>query len=815
MALFADVILPLPLPKRSFTYAVPTDFAGRLMAGMRVEVPFGRRKLYSGVVERVHTDAPEHAVKPILDVLDDVPVVTGRQIRLWEWMASYYASTMGEVMQAALPGHLKLSSETAVVYEESYGEDFSDLAAEEYLVAEALLLKRQLRIDDIRLILGKKAVASVIQRLLDRGLLVLREDLKEKYRPKRVLAVQWTEAYEQDPALFREALKAVDKYPRQSDTLLAFYALSKQDPVVRKRALLQKLDTQSDAALMGLVRKGILEIVAVEESRIGRKMATEAAFSPLTPLQASAVEGIRAHFEQHRPVLLYGVTGSGKTRVYLELIREVVEQGGQVLYLMPEIALTTQLTARLQQVLGSSVLVYHSRVNHQERVELWQAAATGRPVMVAARSGLFLPFKDLRLVVVDEEHEPSFKQFDPAPRYHARDAAIYLAGLYGARVILGSATPSVESWYNTTTGKYGLVRMPLRYGDTPLPKMDMVHLAEAAKKRNLHGVFSGTLINQLQETIRQGHQAILFQNRRGYAPMLTCETCGWTSQCKHCDVSLTYHKQGHRLRCHYCGHQEAPQATCPACGGARLMQVGFGTERLEDELAIHLPGARIARLDLDTAGSKARLSSLLHDVEAREIDVLIGTQMLTKGLDFDHVRLVGVVSADQSLRFPDFRASERTFQLLTQVAGRAGRREQQGLVLIQSWNPDHPVLQDVLKGDYEGFMERELKERRQFLYPPFCRLIHITVRHASAQVAADAARWLAAPLRSFLGDRVLGPVPSGIPKVRGLYAQELLLKVDQSNTLLTRTKSGLQRLCVDLSAQPGWSGLRIAIDVDP
>jgi primosomal protein N' (replication factor Y) len=815
MSLFADVIVPLPLPKRSFTYAVPGDLAGRLMVGMRVEVPFGRRKVYSGVVERLHTHTPDHAVKSVLDVLDDIPVVTDRQLLLWEWLAAYYASTMGEVMQVALPGHLKLSSETKVVYQEAYGEDFADFSAEEYVVAEALLLRRTLSLEDVQLILGKKSVASVIQRLLDRGVLVLREDLQEKYKPKRVLAVQWTAAYEQNPALLKEALVAVDKYPRQSDTLLAFYALLQRDPLVRKRALLQKLGTYSDAPLMSLVRKGILEVVAVEESRIGRKIATASAISPLTPVQQLAVEAVRAHFEQQRTVLLYGVTGSGKTRVYLELIREVMEQGGQVLYLMPEIALTTHLTARLQQVLGSSVLVYHSRVNHQERVELWRAAAAGRPVLVAARSGLFLPFKDLRLVVVDEEHEPSFKQFDPAPRYQARDAAIYLAGLYGARVILGSATPSVESWYNTTTGKYGLVRMRVRYGDTPLPKMEMVNLAEAAKKRNLQGVFSDALIQQLRDTIRQGNQAILFQNRRGFAPLLTCETCGWTSQCKHCDVSLTYHKQGHRLRCHYCGYQETPQTTCPACGSGRLVQVGFGTERLEDDLAIHLPDARIARLDLDTAGSKERLSALLRDVEEQQIDVLIGTQMLTKGLDFEHVQLVGVVSADQSLRFPDFRASERTFQLLTQVAGRAGRRKQRGLVLIQSWNPEHPVLQDVLKGDYEGFVDRELKERRQFLYPPFCRLIHITVRHSAAQVAADAAQWVAGPLRNFLGDRVLGPVPSGIPKVRGLYAQEIMLKLDPSNAVLSQTKRGLLRLSQDVSVQPGWSGVRVAIDVDP
>lgn len=815
MSYYADIILPLALPKKTYTYAIPETLLERVVPGVRVEVPFGKSKLYSGLVARVHTQKPEYATKSVLDVLDEMSIVGQQQLQLWEWIAAYYAATMGEVMQAALPGHLKLSSETRLVRLESFGDDYRALDDQAYLVAEALQLHQELTVDQVRKILGKKTVVPVIQRLLGLGVLALREDMQEKYKPKKVLAVQWTETYEQAPEKLEEALKSVEAYERQHDLLLAFYTLKQRQALVRRSELLRKAGGASDGALKSLVKKGILEVVEAEQSRLPTAAVTDPDEAPLSGPQADALDAIRAFFGHKQTVLLHGVTGSGKTRVYLELIREVIQKGGQALYLLPEIALTTHLTGRLQKVLGNSVHVYHSRIGYHERVELWRAAAAGHPVLVSARSGLFLPFQNLQLVVVDEEHDPSLKQYDPAPRYHARDAAIYLAHLYGARVLLGSATPSLESWQNARDGKYGLVSMPQRFGAAQLPLLQVADLREEVRNKRLNGAFTVPLLDALRQTIADGRQALLFQNRRGYAPLWSCETCAWTAECRNCDVSLTYHKQAHRLRCHYCGYQENPPTQCPACGSAKLMQLGFGTERIEDELRIHLPEARIARLDLDTAGSKVRLAALLHDFEDRQIDVLVGTQMITKGLDFDNVGLVGVVGADQSLRFPDFRAHERTFQLLTQVTGRAGRRDTRGLAIIQTWNPEHPVLREVLSGNYTAFAERELHERKLFRYPPFYRLIHLTVRHAEDHVARDAADWLAVPLRRFLGERLLGPTVPGIPRVRGLFAREMLIKLDKTADLLETTKTGLRKLCEELVAQPGWSGVRVSVDVDP
>ena len=816
MSHYADVILPLALPKRCYTYALPADLLDQVQPGMRVEVPFGRNKLYSGLVERIHREKPDYPTKTVLGVLDELSIVNPQQFKLWDWIAHYYASTLGEVMQAALPGHLKLSSETKLVYQESFGVDFSRLSTDEYLIAEALVLQREINVDDARKILNKKTVFPVIQRLLQHGVLALREDLQEKFKPKRVLVVQWAQTTNPTPDYLKQTLAGVARHERQHDLLLAFIDLQRRQPTVRRSELLRKAGNTSDAPLNALVKKGILEVVPSNQSRLGTASSgTAGGLPPLATQQIEAVKAIAGHFEHKNTVLLQGVTGSGKTRVYVELIRDVIQRGGQVLYLMPEIALTTHLTVRLQQMLGGAVMVYHSRVNYNERVELWRAAASGHSVMVSARSGLFLPFRNLQLVVVDEEHDPSYKQYEPSPRYHARDAAIFLAQLYGAKVLLGSATPSLESRHNAETGKYGLVRMIHRFGDTPMPRLSIIDLREEAKNKRMQGVFSAPLLNALKATLANSEQAILFQNRRGYAPVWSCETCGWNAQCINCDVALTYHKQAHRLRCHYCGYQETPPTACPACGSGKLMQLGFGTEKIEDELGIYLPEARVGRMDLDTAGSKVRLAALLHDFEDKQIDILVGTQMVTKGLDFEHVGFVGVIGADQSLRFPDFRAHERTFQLLTQVAGRAGRRRVQGTVLIQAWAPEHPVLQDVLKSDYEGFLARELQERRLFRYPPFFRLIHVGIRHKEEQVAHEAAAWLAKPLRDFLGERVLGPSIPGIPRVRGLYAREMLLKIEKSAPLLEQTKSGLVKLAEEVQKQPGWGAVRVAIDVDP
>lgn len=812
--MFAEVILPLALPKRTYTYAVPESAQEWIQPGVRVEVPFGRNRLYSGLVERIHHNTPDYPVKPLTAVLDEVMLITPRQIQLWNWMADYYCCTLGEVMMAALPGHLRLTSETRFVLHHAFDSSPDALDADEYLIAEALQLHKDISVEDARKILGKKTIFPVIQRLLNKGVLLLREELQEKYKPRRVTAVRLTDYYREDNARLKVAFDLLDRSERQLEIFMAFLSLQKSRPFVRKRELIT-LAEASDAVLRGLIKKEILETYEREVSRISGYDGETAIPETLTPQQQSAVESIREQFAEKNVVLLQGVTGSGKTRIYIEQMQAVIRQGGQVLYLLPEIALTTQIVSRLHRVFGSEVAVYHSKISYAERVELWRTAAAGKPVLLTARSGLFLPFRDLRLIIIDEEHDPSFKQYDPAPRYHARDAAIYLAALYGAKVLLGTATPAIESYYNAQTGKYGFVEMSERFGGLQLPDVQMIDLREQHKTRQMQSLFSAPLLQALRQALDKGEQIILFQNRRGYAPALTCEVCNWTATCRHCDISLTYHLATRQLRCHYCGYQQEPVQQCPACGSGKVRLRGFGTEKIEDELKIFFPSARIARMDLDTAGTRAALTALLDDFEERRIDILVGTQMVTKGLDFDNVALVGVLGADQLLRFPDFRAGERAFQLLTQVAGRAGRRQKRGWVLIQTFQPEHPVLQEILTGKLPAFYQREIAERLEFRYPPFCRLIHLQIRHKTASVAENAAAFFGRQLRAALGERVLGPVLPNIPRVRGLFGQNILLKLEKNAHLLTHAKSLIRETEIQMTAVREWRQVTLAIDVDP
>ncbi|MCB0527429.1 MAG: primosomal protein N' [Saprospiraceae bacterium] len=814
MSTYADVILPLPLPRRAYTYEVPAALVERLIPGIRVEVQFGQSKLYSGLVERVHTERPDYRTKHVIAVLDDVAVASPQQLQLWDWMADYYCCTLGEVMQAALPGHLKLSSETRLVYNPDYGDNFSGLSDDEYLIAEALLLQHEISIDDARKILNKKTVFPAIQALMGRGVLSLREDLQEKFKPKKVAAVRLAEPYRSQPELLKPVFEDLQKKERQAEILIAYLALGKQRDHVLKQELLQKADV-SPSSLQTLAKKGILEIYEREMSRLSGYEDEISEAGELSAAQQQALQEIRSSFGEKEVALLHGVTGSGKTRLYLELIREITSRGGQVLYLLPEIALTTQLVGRLQRILGNDIAVYHSKINYNERVEIWRSAAAGKAVIMAARSGLFLPFQQLELIIVDEEHDASFKQFDPAPRYHARDTAIYLARLYGAKVLLGTATPSLESYYNAQSGKYALVMLDERFGGLQLPEIQPIDLREQMKKRQMQSIFATPLLEALQAALDYGEQVILFQNRRGYSPILECQTCGWTAMCRHCDVSLTYHKHSNRLQCHYCGYQTAPVSTCPACGSGKISLLSFGTEKIEDELKIFLPKARIGRMDLDTAGTKTSLSNLLNDFEEKRIDILVGTQMVTKGLDFENVGIVGVLGADQLVRFPDFRSGERAYQLLTQVAGRAGRKHKRGKVLMQAYDPAHPVLQEVLRGDFKSFMLRELNERREFHYPPFFRLIHITLRHRDAKTVHEAAAVFAKMLKAQLGERVLGPVIPHIPRVRGLYAEEIMLKLEKSATLLSEAKSLIRHSTQLMLGRQGLGRVLVAVDVDP
>lgn len=813
--MYADIILPLALPKRTYTYSVPESVASLIQPGVRVEVQFGRSKRYSGLVERVHEQAPGYEVKPILSVLDEVTVVTPQQFRLWDWMADYYCCTLGEVMSAALPGHLKLTSETRLVFNDQHGDNFSDLDDEEYLIAEALQIQHEIEVEDARKILNKKTVFPVIQRLLNKGVLFVREELQEKFKPKKVSALRLAEPYRSQPELLRQVMNDLSAKERQLEILMAYLALEKRQPMVLKQEVLYKADV-TEASLNTLIKKGILEKYAREVSRIGgyEDELTEA--DTLSEQQEIAVQELKRWSESDKNVvLLHGVTGSGKTRVYVELMREAIRNGQQVLYLLPEIGLTTQIIQRLEKVFGNDISVYHSKINTQERVEVWKAAAAGKPVILAARSGLFLPYKQLGLVIVDEEHDPSFKQYDPAPRYHARDTAIYLAGLYGAKTVLGTATPALETWYNVETGKYGLVTMPERFGGLELPEVQTIDLREQMKYRQMQSIFSKPLLENLQRALDNGEQAILFQNRRGYAPMLECEVCGWNAMCRYCDVSLTYHKHTHRLRCHYCGYVQEPVQVCPACGSGKITFKGFGTEKIEDELKLFLPNARIGRMDLDTAGTKSNLSAILNDFEEKRLDILVGTQMVTKGLDFDNVGLVGVLGADGMTKFPDFRSGERAFHLLTQVAGRAGRKNKRGLVLIQAFDPKHPVLKEVLEHDFHTFVQRELQERMTFKYPPFYRLIHLELRHKEPKIVNEAASFYAKALRAKLGDRVLGPVIPNIARIRNYFGQDIMLKLEKSAPVINTAKGLIRHTTEIMLGKPGWGQVQVAVDVDP
>lgn len=814
MALFADIILPLPLLKRTFTYAIPEDMESSISPGIRVEVPFGNRKLYAGIIEKIHQNVPDYRVKPIAAILDEVAILSSRQLEFWQWMAQYYACTLGEVMAAALPGYLKLGSETKLMGNPEFGDDFSELDNDEYLLAEALQFQPEISIELAQKILNKKAILPIVQRLILKKVVFIREELIEKFKPRVIIAVRLAPAYSQGLGDLKPIFESLAKTEKQEELLLAFLMLHRTGQPVLRTELLQKAGT-SLAVLHGLVKKGILEYYEKEISRLSDAAFDDQTKDGLSDFQAKALGEIEAAFKEKNTVLLQGVTGSGKTQVYMELIRKTLAEGGQVLYMLPEIALTTHLTARFQKVFGASVIVYHSKINQNERVEIWRQILAGRPFVVGARSALFLPFENLKLIIVDEEHDNSFKQVDPAPRYHARDAAVFLAAQHKAKVLLGSATPSLESSYNAKTHKYALVTMMQRYGGLDLPAVEAIELKPFYLAKQMKSVFSPPLLQRIQDTISRGEQVILFQNRRGFSPFMMCQVCGWSAQCKHCDVSLTYHKKFNKLKCHYCGYQIEPIVVCPACNSSKIVLEGTGTEKIEEEIKLYLPTVRTARMDQDTAGSKGNLTALLQQFEEKEIDVLIGTQMVTKGLDFDNVGLVGIVGADQLMKYPDFRSSERAFQLMVQVAGRAGRKHKQGHVLIQTFQPKHPIIQEVIHGNFEAFYQREIKERQQFNYPPFTRLIHLSIRHKKAERMQEAAGILSRLLRQSLGERVLGPSVPSIPRVRGYFHLEMLLKIEKSAPILEKVKAMLLKEVEKLTALPGFSQLQIIIDVDP
>lgn len=813
---YVDVILPLAVPG-IFTYIWPEDQPD-VVPGMRVAVPFGRgRKLYSGLVRRVHRETPPHrSVRTALSPLDAAPIVHETQFLLWERMATHYLCSLGEVMIAAVPGQLSLSSETRLVIDPGATED-PEMTGRAGLLLDALEHRQVVTLEEAGELLGLKDPMPVVKRLMERGALRLEEEMRDTWRPRTVSYVALAPDARSEEAL-HQWFDRLEKAPKQLHLLMRYVELSRclsDTPREVDRSALLRASGTSGAVLKALVEKGLF---LMEEREAGTPPPADQrrAEPVLSEAQRTALDQVRAAFEERAVVLLRGVTSSGKTELYITLIQEALDRGEQVLYLLPEIALTTQIISRLRERFGDRIAVAHSRMAMHERTQLWLTMAQGdrpAPIVVGARSALFLPFTKLGLVVVDEEHDPSYKQHDPAPRYHARDMAVILAALHGARTLLGSATPAMESLYNARTGKFGHVELLTRFGDVAMPHITRVDLRDAYKRKAMRGHFSSTLIDTVQQALDRREQAIIFQNRRGYVPVWQCETCSWIPECDQCDVSLTYHKQQHQLRCHYCGRHYPPPTICGSCGSPRLKMLGFGTEKIEEELATLFPEARIGRMDQDTMRGKNAMDRLLTSFGEGGIDILVGTQMVTKGLDFDHVSVVGILNADNLMRFPDMRAHERAFQLMAQVAGRAGRRKNAGTVIIQAMDVNNPILDLVVRHDVEGMYQREIEHRQSHGYPPYTRLIELTLKHRSEERVAATAVVLGQALRSGLGERVLGPDIPLVSRIRDRHLRKLLIKIRRSAH--TEEKAFVSEMIDRVFSDPAHSAVQLVTDVDP
>ena len=815
VAFYMDVILPIPL-ERFFTYSLTEAEAEKLQPGIRVAVPFGKTKIYTALVYSIHQTPPEvYEAKPLHQILDDTPIVSPLQLQHWEWIASYYMCTLGEVFRAALPGPLLLESETLILRNPEGEVDEQALSDDEFMIYEALQHQEALRIKDVMDITGRKTILPIINALLSKSAIKVKETLDAQYKPKMVRYVDLHEQYASEKAL-SDVLDSLSRAPKQYEVVLKLFQLKAGTDQAVKAKDLERESEASSAILKALIKKDILTENYRRTDRVSYKGDQPIAPKSLNEYQEKALNTIRENFKQGMVMLLHGVTSSGKTELYVNLVEEELKKGKQVLYLLPEIALTTQLIVRLQRYFGEQLSVYHSRYNPQERVEVWNNVLRNHPkaqLVIGARSALFLPFQELGLVIIDEEHETSYKQFDPAPRYHARDAAVVLGKIHKSNVLLGSATPSLESYHNAQTGKYGYARITRRYGNVLMPEIELVDLKDKIRRKRMKGHFSDRLLAEIEETLAEKEQVILFQNRRGYAPVLECNTCGHTPQCPNCDVSLTYHRQRNQLRCHYCGHNTPLHTSCEACGSFNLDTRGFGTEQVEQELKELFPGAAVGRMDLDTTRGKHAYHNIISAFEDRKIDILVGTQMVTKGLDFRHVNLVGIMNADALLNFPDFRAHERSFQLLTQVAGRAGRTQKRGRVIVQTYNPYHQILKQVSTGDYEGMYKEQCYEREQFQYPPSYRIIKITLKHKDFNKLNEASAWFGQALRSTFQFPVLGPEFPPIARIRNQYLKNILVKIPRQYSL-TKTKNGIKRIERSFNAIAPYRGVRIIYNVD-
>lgn len=803
------VIFPLAVPT-PYSYLVPEHLKSKVSIGKRVEVEL-KNKVYSALIYEIIDKEPGKQ-KEILDVLDEIPIVDQKDFDFWKWIAEYYSCTMGEVMQMALPSGLKLESQTIIMPGDVDYQD-EHLSDEEFLVAEAISIRQELTINEVKSILNKKTIYPVIRALLDKEIIKIKEELIERFSEKKIKVVSFTNKYIHERGQLA-ALDLVEKSTLQTKALLSMINHSRATNQVPLSVIYEETGVTL-SVIKALEKKDICTIKEITTSRLSIYDQIDEELPELNDGQELAMKELHQIFEEKKAALIFGVTGSGKTRIYIDLITECINEGKQAIFLLPEIALTTQMVTRIERVFGESMMVYHSRMNDNERVEMWHAAKTGMSLVMGARSSLFLPFKNLGLVIIDEEHDPSYKQGDPAPRYNARDVALVLAKMSKAKIVLGSATPSIETFYNSLTGKYGKVSLKERFGQVAMPNIEVIDLSYEKKTGRLKSNLSFPLIEAMKETIANKEQIILFQNRRGFAPIIQCRTCGWSAGCENCDVSLTSHKYFQELRCHYCGFRQNNPVRCPACGGNDLDDIGVGTERIEQEVEELFPDARIARLDYDTTRSKSNFEQIIYDFSAGKIDILIGTQMITKGFDFEKVTLVGIVSADSLLMSPSFRGAERAFQLMMQVAGRAGRRSKQGKVLIQAFRHNHPVITEVIAQDYERFFNREIVERKDYQYPPFYKMIYIQLKHRDPKYLHMAGEKLLFKLKSKLQHRVVGIAQPSVSRIKNMYIEVITIKIELDMKAITATKQFITYCIEHLKNKDGIKSLRINIDIDP
>ena len=812
---FVDVILPLPL-ERNFTYAITEAESKFIQPGVRVCVPFGKNKIYTGIVYKLHNKAPtSYDCKSIHSILDSKPIVTLNQFRLWSWISEYYMCNIGDVMSASIPNAFLLKSETLISQNPDLNIESNNLSDDEYLVIEALKQQSVLRVEEIQSILNKKNVFSIINPLIESKILTTSHNLVKKYKPRLVRCVKFSKEFSDENFLKKLETK-LTRAKKLRSIVLSFVSLASKQPIV-KVSDLRLFSSATSSQIRTLITKGIFEEFFIEIDRIGFHSINSERIINLSHDQSTAFNHIKKELSNKSVCLFHGVTSSGKTEVYIKYIEEIISSGKQVLFLIPEIALTSQLVFRLKEVFGSKVIVYHSRFNPNERVEIWNKVIMDSDearIIIGARSALLLPFKKLGLIIVDEEHEPSYKQFDPSPRYHARDTAIVLSNFFKAKTILGSATPSIESYFNANKkNKFGYVPLKKRYNNVMLPNIELIDLADKYKRKRMDGHFSDRLVGEIKNTLESGYQVILFQNRRGYSPTISCKTCGHTPQCSNCDVSLTYHQIKQQLRCHYCSYTISLNKNCNACGGYDLEYKGFGTEQIQEEVKKLFPNATVERMDFDTTRGKFDYDNIIERFEKKNIDILVGTQMLTKGLDFRHVKLVGVLNADQLINFPDFRSHERSFQLLQQVAGRSGRTDIRGLVLIQTFNPNHNILQQVSSNSYDAMFDEQLFQRKIYKYPPYFKLIKITLKHRDFNLVNSGSEWLKVSLANIFGKYVLGPEYPSIPRVRNLYNKNILIKIPEDFSL-KKTKEAILKVKKSFLSSKQFRPIRIIINVD-